>query len=254
MKTTLVLIIVLLSISSFAQSSYMDKCNNQHSSGQSTGSSFVKESPACHPDTLYSWQPISRINWEVFTKTPLAFGKSDYLYAWRTPLGTFGYGDVQIRMKLRADVEFIEIDETMRFCESLTRTYSKKAVFVSIFNVGYGYVTDYLLCSGDPIESWSAHASGAFDEAERELTYLETHYKNLIQTYDSYLMPFGRKRIAARYPGLYFIPIDHGIRSWSAFNLKKKTNSLKVLLNNQMGRVYGESTNDHFSTKVNLYY
>ena len=59
----------------------------------------------CAPDTLYTWQECWKVNnWVQEVDSSSIFKR--YVYTWRTPLGTHGYGKCSVRFKLKKNVQF----------------------------------------------------------------------------------------------------------------------------------------------------
>lgn len=143
----------------------------------------------CAPDILYSWQESDQEYLNSFSTSPLNSG--EYLYTWRTPMGTFGYGDTQVRMKLKGDVEFKLIDMDERDCRRFPQEEKDNTIYVIIV---HDYGSEYLLCSKNVLESWSRDTYGAQVESIKELLYIEANAHPTDQTYDIYLTNNRRRR------------------------------------------------------------
>lgn len=134
--------------------------------------------PACAPDTLYSWADRERVLDLAAKSTPGDLLPARRIYAWRTPLGTFGYGDTLIRIKLKAGVKFALISEFDRSCDKLEG--AEDTVFVAPLagmfpERGSLAASDYLICSSGMVESWSHGRPETFEEMRREALWAAGH-------------------------------------------------------------------------------
>lgn len=216
---------------------------------------FRKE---CAPDVLYSWQSKDKDYLTDFKNTPLS--KWKYLYAWRTPMGTFGYGSSQIRMKLRNDVKFKLIHQDKRDCNKFKKEEIERTVYVSIiFNGGH----EYLLCSKQVLESWSKNTKGSKLESLKEIAFIDSLPKNGSQLYDIYLGNNRRRKtflkgldsfISMNNFQTYFPSIvsDTMAYEWNNSYFQKKLSSIGNVEDDEDGVVfYNEGYEDgHFETKV----
>lgn len=103
----------------------------------------------------------------------------EFLYLWRTPVGSFGYGDLSIRIKLKPNVKFKLIGRFERKCP-ISPEQDANTVYVwdgQGMNHLEGY-SEYILCSSGPVESWSYGMPQALEEIKRELTWIFTHSEN----------------------------------------------------------------------------
>jgi hypothetical protein len=140
--------------------------------------------PGCAPDTLYSWR---RTDWTEALRneqqerlrsgsswprqpSPRFVGR----YFWKTPMGTFGYGDSVLRIKLKPHVKFQGISRTERQCERFSDEVVKSTVFVPLHVPSDNgvYLSEYLLCSEGPVDSWSINAPETLEEGLRELAWV----------------------------------------------------------------------------------
>lgn len=174
--------------------------------------------PDCAPDILYSWQAKEKVLDLAKRSTPKDVLPVPHLYTWRTPLGTFGYGDVAIRIKLKADTQFALIGEFDRDCDRLPNP--ENTVYVAYLKgmfpeKGSTDASEYLICSSNVIESWSYGTEDLLKEMQREATWAEAH-----ETYD-----FDRYSKSKQ--------IEAGENCiLRALNLDGKNNSLETLLRN----------------------
>lgn len=239
---------------SYAGDDYYSRCVDPKN-----GSVSFLSRTECLPDTLYSWQPYHSINWGSFNDHPPI---TDYLYTWRSPIGTIGYGDTQIRMKVAPGVIFKVIDDESRDCAHLLRTNpEEKTIFVAFIKSRKGKtLTDFLICSMSAIESWSAHTEESYSEAIREADYIWEHYFDVPQSYDSYLTYISRlnynryiDKSREKYPFSGTLIADDGT-DWSKKTILKRIQGLKIRKNPAQGKVFGRNTQNHFKTNVKLYY
>ncbi len=243
-KILLVALAVLASTSAKAQeTSYVTTC--WHSHVESTMPFYFKGGsvefrPECAPDVLYSWQPDDEIDWNAFTRSPLPKG---YLYTFRTPLATFGYGDVQIRIKLKAGVRFRYISSDQRHCDSYSSEERSSTVFVAYLD--WIAATDYILCSPDVVESWSARTLGSRMEAEKEMAVLEANRSNPIQSYDSYRhFPDRRKYFVDISKNSYFMELHDPRTDWSSRTLQSRYDQMDRSFNSSTGRIHTHEKNE----------
>jgi len=235
---------LILSFQCAIAQDYFSLCHNAFTFGTSIPFKGTPDKPIfvpeCAPDTLYSWQKSSRINLDNFSKSPLINGI--FLYTWRTPIGTFGYGDVQLRLKLKKNVKFRWVKTGDQACPKADQ---ENTVYVHAypFGVFIASAVDYLLCSKGPVESWSAGSLGAFFEAKNELDFISMRPYEYPQPYDSYGIGFLRTKPVPRsvfYPdNPYFMSWDNDLgHDWSEKGLLKKIENLKIKKFGFQNRIY----------------
>lgn len=141
----------------------------------------------CAPDTLYSWQDEAKVVEWLKESTPSNILPISYLYTWRTPIGTFAYGKVGVRIKLRRNTFFIRIDRPIHYdpnCNQLAREFGPNApnVYIKVhdYEGAPRSISEYLICSTAPVESWSVGQPLFLEEMEREIEWIQTH------THDKY--------------------------------------------------------------------
>ena len=137
----------------------------------------------CAPDTLYSWHDnplIKKIARQVGPHSILQLPSA--LYNWRTPMGSFAYGQDALRIKLKRDVDFVLLEKIPDFqdkyrgdCDWLAKRFNtERSVFVGRLPQ-YGRYSEYILCSSGPVHSWS-HGSTLFqEEIKREVSWMDGH-------------------------------------------------------------------------------
>ncbi len=123
------------------------------------------------PDTLYAWMRPDRLS-SFFDEPRFARAINDRDHfaraLWRTPAGSFGYGGVSVRAKLRDDVNFVELSDESRVIQDLENVASiYHSVFVRAIP-GYGF-HEYLVASPYVFHSMSTgtpeHAAEIASEA-----------------------------------------------------------------------------------------
>jgi hypothetical protein len=145
--------------------------------------------PQCAPDTLYNWMKPEYVEKHVQSKES---GRQQCLkvygahFAWRTPLGSHGYGRDSIRIKLKSDTKFFLIDDLQRECDYLKAQYPeiyKKTVWAA-HHVGLNGYHEYLICSMNVVDSWSTGTSEHLLEMENEAAWIKKEIRNGTSHYD----------------------------------------------------------------------
>lgn len=152
----------------------------------------------CLPDTLYSWG-----NWEKIRAIKKYFqsGKQDVrdmrtIYSSRTPLSSFAYGNISIRMKLKKGVKFkfirpntrsggyIDVvqnravpqydfwkghagDHGYRTCSFLSKEEINNTILINWAVQDDNALLDFPICSREVVESWSYGQPEHYEDAER---------------------------------------------------------------------------------------
>lgn len=146
--------------------------------------------PECEPRVLYSW---IMTNW-VYNDTASgtfnssvddqigvmpAYGKR---FLFRTPIGTFQYGNFSLRLKLKPNVQFKIISDRTQFRDCNVPEAEKRNTVFIWAQKDYQYRpqmwTEYMVCSNDVIESISAGLSEHQSEIQSEVDYV----KSLLQS------------------------------------------------------------------------
>jgi hypothetical protein len=116
--------------------------------------------PECQPDTLYSWGPMIKIK-EL--KNFMGNGAKAWtslsrnIFFARSAISTFGYGEVPIRVKLKAGVKFKSSDFA---CQGA----ADREIETTVFYRDDGYYSDWVICSPKVIASWSYERPKHYDE------------------------------------------------------------------------------------------
>ena len=139
--------------------------------------------PQCTPDTLYFWKPLA---WTQALQARHHISESNTSwprpgdraftsrYLWSTPLGTFGYGDSLVRVKLQPNVVFRGIRKNQRDCSLYSAEENAATIYVPLHtpqDQGV-YISEYFICSELVIESWSVDAPQSWEEALREFAWI----------------------------------------------------------------------------------
>lgn len=203
----------------------------------------------CAPDTLYSWQSYENVMKWAKGSTPQKVMPIDFLYLWRTPLGTYGYNQLSVRIKLKPGVRFVQIDDNNRHCP-IDAAKDANSIYISyIPRVGQGYM-EYLLCSSGPIESWSYGTPEHEKELKREKDWVSSHDPS---QYDS--MKRGENDQACFYG--FSIPDEHN--DWSIKRLLSDLDFMRDLVVSGSGRIFyaqgvPQDRARHFETKLPGYF
>lgn len=131
--------------------------------------------PGCEPDVLYSWGPQVKI--EDFKKVmgigPWAKFLPRTIFTTRSPIATFGYGPVSMRIKLISNVKFKNSGYYLckGTAEELTTVFFRK-------DDSYA---DWVICSPNVIHSWSYSLKPHYDEMikdyqQRKVKPIEADY------------------------------------------------------------------------------
>jgi len=153
----------------------------------------------CRPDTIYSWGDQVKLDWwqkNVGDQHPWAKNFQHVLYATTSPVGSFPYGPIPIRIKLKKDVNFKLIDARVTAymigpaCGGLIPLSEVENTVVTLFwtNTDGRSGVDYILCSSGPIESWSFGQKLHYDEIVDDVLWAKGH---LGMNYDLYQKKYG---------------------------------------------------------------
>lgn len=231
----IVLISVLFSACSFTSKhvSYFDVCNNTPTGGLTIPfwGSIASHSfrPECAPDILYTWQRRKEIEWNNFEKSPLT--KGTYLYTWRTPIATYAFGDIQIRLKLKPGVKFKWVVKNRGGPRFLCPQPDQDSTIYVLTTTYAKTVSEYLICSNKVLHSWSVGTKVAYFEAKNEFEYIRSVPDKIEQHFDAFGFGYGRKRIAPLDTKFssdsYFVNWDGDKILWNDQRLEKNLESLK---------------------------
>ncbi len=205
--------------------------------------------PECAPDTLYHWKKHDYLERDLkqvndSTLLPIPVGQ---LFTWRTPIGSYTYGEVSIRIKLRDGVKFIYQDQNTRGCASAVAKNGPNIVLAVSLSSIVRY-SEYILCSDAPVHSWSYGTEEHLQEMEKEIQYIEAHKPGEFDLFhdDS---------------GMH-IPWNGGSgfkTNATRSSLDEKVNQMKKFVADQAGQIFfakdvRQERMDHFLTKTPGYF
>lgn len=207
--------------------------------------------PECIPDTLYSWGDYGKAKWfkDRYEKSGdwSASLERDFFLA-RSPLATFGYGMVALRIKLKKNLNVVvsNHDEHRYKCSDFSAEKKKNLLIINQWNVGGNTGLDHILCSMGPVESWSMGQKEHYDEVLRELNWIQNHD---FKEYELYYKSAGKDL-------LWDTSLDSNDFSWDQFLLNML--NFRQLIDNNMGKIVyqkgKEKSSDHFKTDFPIYY
>jgi hypothetical protein len=184
------------------------------------------------------------------------------LYLSETPMSSFGYGSndgsggYAIRIKLKAGVHFLIVPAPPN-CQTVG-DIGKNTVFVRVFdnNHGGGKLSsgaDFILCSSEPVHSWSYGTREFYDELSRDVSRATNP-----PTPNSWLSYMRRPDATGTYqPSIWDLGSDH-----HPFTDQQLTNTLKnqlVMSNDNEGKIFynpddpgteAKKREEHFTTKI----
>ncbi len=244
---------------------YFENCSNESTGGLSIPfSGSIKKHEFrqdCAPDILYSWQANQKVDWSRFPHNPLT--KGIYLYTWRTPIATYAFGDIQIRIKLKPNIKFKWFEKN-RGEQRLTCPQADQEETIYVLTTTYSKtVSEYLICSPKVMHSWSVNTKAAFYEAKNELIFITSNFKDMPQRFDAFGFGFNRKRIPPLNKEFssdsYFVNWDGDKIEWSDERLMKSLNSLKKRSIEERELIFyapdvKANRQEHLSTKVPSYF
>lgn len=198
--------------------------------------------PECAPDTLYSWKKWAYVKKLARESTPDNILPVPYLYTWRTPVGSFAYGDTLVRIRLWPDTRFVYVNDNERDCTYLNNVYGKGKIVYASHLSAFPRWSEYLICSSAPVMSLSFNQPEAREEVEREIQWIQ---ENKTGDYDlmngDETFPWSDS------------DVDHV--NWSQTHLAQ---NLK-LMHGRPGRIFfskgaPNSKKGHFSTRTGSYF
>ena len=202
-------------------------------------------------EVLYSWQFLPEIlQWAASGPITQLF-TNNYLYAWRTPTATFAYGDVPIRIKLKSDLDYIELRSDERDCRKLPETQKSHSVYYSYLDQHSG-IMDYLLCSPKVIHSWSFGTFETIQEIKNEYKFV----KLFPEKGDYYTGKYSDSRCE----GCIFGSVNDQDKSeWKESALIEKIEFLEKLAISDLPRVFCAEksepcSQDHFKLSEKTYF
>jgi hypothetical protein len=212
--------------------------------------------PECQPDTLYSWGFRGKL--QEFKSLMTANRRwdqafSQMLFAHINPIATFAYGDVALRMKLKPGTKFLYYGADQlqfnQYCSQLLNadTISNTVIVRAWSHQGVTGV-DYILCSTEPVESWSYDTKKHYDEIVASQLW-----NNNVSTTQGWV-PYAKAGYSAEY-------FDCGLdnEDWSQAHLLKNLSVMQSKAEEGQGQIlFAEgvphSPSRHFSTNRPIYW
>lgn len=248
-------LLILLSILSYAFTAQAaQKCDLNKLKW--TGIPFEKNgkyNPNCRPQILYSWVGDSETIDQKDHKWP--FRRKRAIFFHRTPLATSIYGSFSYRVKLKPNVKYKLVDWTYGYSKCYFPEAEKRnTVYVNQDKNGF---SEYVLCSPEPVESWSFGTQEHLNEMDREFKLLKRLGGYNV---DGFLNPHSRKYNCESCFQKYTI---HDARNdGSERTILNSINIMKNFVKSGKGRVYnllngrayttGPKAQEHFKTKLRL--
>ena len=143
--------------------------------------------PKCALDTLYTWQgqwtiEFLKMNMRPDNIFPIPTNrrKEKILFFWRGPIATFGYGDYNLRIKLKKNVKFIFVGGVRNACPKMK---NRKNTVLVRSSKGLSELSEYILCNGSAVDSWSYGTKEHYDEALAGLNWIIHRQKSEWEPY-----------------------------------------------------------------------
>ena len=224
--------------------------------------------PQVAPDVLYDWMSPEKLEELLAHSTPndLLQDISRPHFLWRTPMGSFGYGMVSLRIKLKDGVKFVRIPHLhqtdsnykARVQELKNQFNFDNTVFVSeITKAGYH---EYYIFNGGPVHSISAGTPEQLAEMTGEANWIASH--DHYQDFDLLfkISGLGNKDLPGDKEANLTVPIDFDHIIWSREGLKERLDFMKVMISGRPnGRIIFSKDivplrEDHFTSRLNPYW
>ncbi len=137
------------------------------------------------PDTLYSWGPFAKLNW-LASHGWSGKLRRDYkdapIFATTSPFGSFGYGDISVRLKIKTEGVRYKFISEYPFRSGRAREYCDdndvdvdSTIIVRYWDNGIVTGLDYILCGLGPVHSWSWGTQEQYAEMNAEVTWMGQH-------------------------------------------------------------------------------
>ncbi|MFZ4713749.1 MAG: NIF family HAD-type phosphatase [Bacteriovoracaceae bacterium] len=212
----------------------------------------------CKPDVVYSWGPYKKLqalegwmgegNW-VDSYRPL--------FAAFSPITTFGYGDIAIRIKFRKGMRWVKTSESHDHCKQYNDTEKKRTIFYRTYNFsGNEWLLDYTVCSPHPIESWSYGTPEHYDEMVKDYNWIKKKEKeNKPREVELYILGDRQWNLQWAYEGIDGYSFDEEI-------FLNRLQTHLGMVSNKEGNIYFNPTIDpslktrkeHFKTRHSIYF
>lgn len=219
---------------------------------------------SCLPDTLYTWQTPERVDEfrKMFSGPKWSDQFNRYaLFTHINPVATFAYGYESLRFKLKPNTRFklvTDHDVEGDVCHSL----SQEELSVTVLVRNNPSLTDWILCSPGPIESWSVGTRHHYDEVVSSTLWY--FYESTHRDWLPYRRLFPPVSSPLQGVASLFISDDEGGRKFDGhdFDQSQLINNLKTfryLIDRNIGSVFirhGSAADEmsHFATKHPIYW
>ena len=131
--------------------------------------------PECSQDVLYAWFHPSRIGSLVDElKSKPHDNLSKTLWMSTSPSGSFGYGEVPVRIKLKTNVRIQRNELFGNSCDALRGAGVAINNQVIVRESAQGF-DEYIVCSADVVESISTDSPEIYNEIVQDLVWKDTH-------------------------------------------------------------------------------
>jgi hypothetical protein len=209
--------------------------------------------PKCKPQILYSWVGSSNTIDQDDYKWP--FRRKTAIFFHRTPLATSLYGSFSYRVKLKSNINYKLVPWNEAHYKCLYPEAEKKVtVYVNQDKNGF---SEYVLCSDEPVESWSLGMNEHLLEMKREFNLIK---RNGALNVDGFLNPNTRKYGCSSCFQRYTV---HDARNdGSESTILKSINLMKTFVESNRGKVFnlkdkryytdGIKAEEHFETSLKL--
>ncbi len=240
MKLKISLFLVLFFLVGLSSSLAQDYCDQSKMGGVPIPfDQSGKMMENCTPEFLYSWQ-----NKDVLIKArsnpngKLLF-PTGYIYFFRTPVGTLGYGNAVLEVKLNPNVQW-KFSTSRYFCDG--KNPAEKNSIWAIYRKEWDGVvdwTEYIVCSPEVFQSWSF---GTPEIKERMKLEYEHVLKNKGDSskYDWFVSPHN-KLFKCDSCWLGYFPWDTAKSGWEHAGMNYRLKIVDDLVKDNLGGVFSKS-------------
>jgi hypothetical protein len=193
----------------------------------------------CTPEFLYSWQKKEVLQ----NATSHPDGRAlipGYLYLFRTPVGTVGYGDAVVEIKPRPDINWKFLSHR-RHCVGAEE--EKNTVYV-IYNEDWDgpvYWTEYIICSPEVIKTWSFGTPEIKERMQLEYEFVKAQ-KGDVNNFDWFVSP-QNSLFQCLDCWLGYYPWDTHKTGWKDEGMKMRFSIIDDLIIRNTGGVFGQNPN-----------
>jgi hypothetical protein len=198
----------------------------------------------CRPDTLYSWGDQTKLN---VIESQMGNNKwADsfrIIFTTRSPIATFGYGPIPIRIKLKKGLKWVKKRPSTSCTE---RPLAERQTTIYYSN---GYLLEFFICSPKIIHSWSYSTREHYDEVIKAYEW-DTNQRDSLnfETYGS-----GDSSIFGRHwDGHLFTPsvLEDSLKLWID---RINAGTSKIYFNEDIPK-HERTFEKHFETDKPIYY